>query len=168
MHTEDDEEGAKAACGQGVHADLEKDIAHPSSADGEEGAEGEMNRNAGNVRQVAEHIPGPPVKKHGDYKTDNPVLHIVHLNAADEFQPPGNENDHGGIKNGEQQRADHPEQLRVRIHADKGGRVQIHEKGDHIGADEQRVKDKGDKVCCSTERFGGAWLCRTGIDRYRS
>jgi hypothetical protein len=84
-----------------------------------------MNGNGRHIGKVPEYIPGPPVKKHGDDKPDNPVLPGIHPEAPDKPEAGGDKNNEGGIENGEQDCADHPEQFRVTVHANKSGGMQV-------------------------------------------
>lgn len=74
-----------AAHGDGVHADLEKDIEDPAAADGEKGAEQEVDGHGWDVRQVLEDHPGPPIKSHRDDIGNDPVLFRAQEGRFDQF-----------------------------------------------------------------------------------
>ena len=71
-----------------MHADLEPDIAKPGAADRQKRAQQEMNGRLGDVGEVFEDIPGPPVKDHSDEVGNDPFLFCTEENGLNEFQPP--------------------------------------------------------------------------------
>ena len=74
MEAEKAKEHQGAAHGDGVHTYFVKDIADPAAANRQEGAEEEMNGNGGDLRQIFEDDPAPPIKGHAYDIRDHPVF----------------------------------------------------------------------------------------------
>src|SRR5277367_5393006 len=74
MEAEKAKEHQGSAHTNGVHTHLVKDIADPTTADRQEGAEQKMNGRSRDMRQIFEDDPAPPIKGHADNIGDHPVF----------------------------------------------------------------------------------------------
>jgi hypothetical protein len=137
---EQKKEHERAAHSDGMHADLEPDIAKPGAADRQEGPQQEMNGHLRNIWQVPEDIPGPKVKDHSDQVGNDPFLFRTEENGLNEFQPPQQKDGKSGQKNITEYDIDEPEKFQLSIEIGKGNRMHEDQEGHHIAADKKRMK----------------------------
>src|ERR1700761_9325529 len=129
-----------------MHADLEIDITDPGSAYRQKSAEKKVHRQDRRIGKPLEHQPGPPVEDHRDQVRPDPLLFIAQHRGLDQLQPPEQENSdqgQGGIAKNDREQ---PHHFLFMLESRKSVRMNENDKGHHIGADEQRMKDNRKKM----------------------
>lgn len=81
----------KRAHGNSMQTDFIKYCTHPGTTNGEKCTEHEMCCNGGYIWQISEYVTGPEIEKHGNYKTNQPVLSVFKGQTFNQLQPPGKE-----------------------------------------------------------------------------
>jgi len=137
---EQEKEHECAAHSNSMHADLEPDIAKPGAADRQEGPQQEMDGRLGDIGQVLEDIPGPPVKDHCDQIGNDPFLLRAEENGLNQFQPPQQKNGKSRQENITEYDIEEPEQLQLSVEIGKGDRMHEDQERHHIAADKERMK----------------------------
>jgi len=137
---EQEKEHERAAHSDSMHADLEPDIAKPGAADRQERPQQEMDGRLGDIGQVLEDIPGPPVKDHSDEVGNDPFLFRTEENGLNELQPPQQKDGKSRQKDITEHDIEEPEHLQLPIEIGKRDRMHEDQEGHHIAADKERMK----------------------------
>ena len=146
IEAEKAKEHQRTSHADGMHTYLVKDIADPTAADGQKRAEQEMNGHSGNMRQVFEDDPAPPIKSHADDIGDHPVLFGPKHDGIYKPEPPHQENGEYRQEGAAKNDIDKSQDLIGMGEPIEGIWMKKDQERHHIGVYEQRMKNIGDQM----------------------